>query len=68
MKTIINLMTLASYALVCYFTVNFLINAFIKISGFLSGFQFILTSAIILLVTILSGYFCYKIITEKDTM
>lgn len=67
MKILINLATLATYAIVCYFTVCFLIHAIGKVGDFMSGIQFVLTSAIIILVTTLAGYFCVKIITDKDT-
>ena len=67
MKLLINLATLATYAIVCYFTISFLIHALNKVGDFMSGVQFVLTSAIIILVTALSGYFCVKIITDRDT-
>jgi hypothetical protein len=66
MKILINLATLATYAIVCYFTLCFLVHALGKVGDFMSGVQFVLTSAIIILVTMLSGYFCVKIITDKD--
>jgi hypothetical protein len=66
MKILINLATLATYAIVCYFTISFLIHALSKVGDFMSGIQFVLTSAIIILVTALSGYFCVKIIIYKD--
>lgn len=66
MKLLINLATLATYAIVCYFTLCFLVHALGKVADFMSGVQFVLTSAIIILVTVLSGYFCVKIITDKD--
>lgn len=66
MKILINLATLSTYAIVCYFTLCFLVHALGKVGDFMSGVQFVLTSAIIILVTMLSGYFCVKIITDKD--
>lgn len=66
MKILINLATLATYAIVCYFTLCFLVHALGKVGDFMSGIQFVFTSAIIIIVTALSGYFCVKIITGKD--
>ncbi len=67
MKFLIKLATIATYLIVCYFCINFIIHAIDRIDDFLSFTQVILTSGIIILVTALSGYFCVKIITDKDT-
>lgn len=67
MKFLIKLATIATYLIVCYFCINFIVYAIDRIDGFLSFTQVVLTSGIIILVTTLAGYFCVKIITDKDT-
>ena len=68
MRQIINFTCIAMYAIVTYFTVQFLINAFSNADSLVSIIEMALTTIIILSVTILAGYFCYKIVRETDTM
>jgi hypothetical protein len=68
MRHIINLTCILMYAIVTYFTANFILNSFSNADSLVSIIEAMLTTLIILLVTLLAGYFCVKIITEKDTM
>ena len=68
MRHLINLICIALYAIVTYFTANFIIQCFSNADSLVGIAEAILTTLIILSVTILAGYFCVKIITEKDTM
>ena len=68
MKNLINFFVVGMYLVVCYFTFSFIAQGIMKVDDIFSGTQFIITSSIIILVTILSTFFCYKIITEKDEM
>jgi len=68
MRHIINFTCIAMYAIVTFFTANFIINSFSNADSLVSIIETILTTLIILSVTLLAGYFCVKIITEKDTM
>jgi len=68
MRHIINLTCILMYAIVTYFTANFILNSFSNADSLVSIIEATLTTLIILLVTLLAGYFCVKIITEKDTM
>jgi len=64
----INLLVAITYVIICYFTFNFIINLFNNVDSISSAFEFIMTGFIVLLVNILSGYFCYKINTDNDSM
>jgi hypothetical protein len=68
MRQIINFTCIAMYAIVTYFTVQFLINAFSNADSLVSIIETLLTTLVIFAVTLLAGYFCYKIVREKDTM
>jgi hypothetical protein len=68
MRHLINLTCIALYAIVTYFTANFIIHCFSNADSLVGIAEAILTTLIILSVTILAGYFCYKIVVEKDTM
>lgn len=68
MRQIINFTCIAMYAIVTYFTVQFIINSFSNADSLVSIVETLLTTLIILSVTLLAGYFCYKIVREKDTM
>jgi hypothetical protein len=68
MKHLISLTCIVAYAIVTYFTANFILHSFSNADSLVSIVEATLTTLIILLVTLLAGYFCVKIITEKDTM
>jgi len=68
MRKLINFICIAMYTLVAYFAVQFTINSFSSAESILHLVDILLTTAVILAVTILAGYFCYKIITTDDTM
>lgn len=68
MRIMINLLVVITYAIICYFTFNFMVNLFNNVDSISSAFEFTATGLIVLLVNILSGYFCYKINTDNDTM
>ena len=68
MRQIINFMCIAMYTLVTYYTTTFVIHSFSNADSLINIFEVVLTTIIILLVTILAGYFCYKIVKETDTM
>lgn len=67
MKAIINFICIAMYTIVMYFTINFLIKSFTDIDSILRFIEVLFTSVVITIVATLVGYFCYKIIREKDT-
>lgn len=67
MKNLISFICIAIYTLVAYYAMLFLINSFIKVDSMFTLVEVVFTSGIITIVTTLAGYFCYKIIREKDT-
>lgn len=68
MRQIINFMCIAMYTLVTYYTTTFVIHSFSNADSMINLFEVVLTTIIILAVTVLAGYFCYKIVKETDTM
>ena len=68
MRQIINFMCIAMYTMVTYYTTTFVIHSFSNADSLINIFEVVLTTIIILAVTILAGYFCYKIVKETDTM
>jgi hypothetical protein len=68
MRQIINFMCIAMYTLVTYYTTTFVIHSFSNADSLINLFEVFLTTIIILAVTVLAGYFCYKIVRETDTM
>lgn len=67
MRKLINFICIAMYTIVMYFTINFLIKSFTDIDSILRFIEVLFTSIIITITATLVGYFCYKIIREKDT-
>ena len=67
MRKLINFTCIAMYTIVMYFTINFLIKSFTDIDSILRFIEVLFTSVIITITATLVGYFCYKIIREKDT-
>lgn len=68
MRQIINFICISMYALVTYYTMAFVTHSFSNADSLTNLFEVLLTTIIILAVTVLAGYFCYKIVREKDTM
>jgi hypothetical protein len=68
MRQIINFSCIAMYTIVTYFTTMFILQSFSSADSLVSIVETALTTLIILSVTILAGYFCYKIVRETDTM
>jgi hypothetical protein len=68
MRQIINFMCISMYTLVTYYATTFIIHSFSNADSLTNIFEVLLTTIIILAVTVLAGYFCYKIVRETDTM
>lgn len=68
MRKLINFICIAMYTIVAYFATLFIIHSFSNADTMLGLVEILLTTAVILAVTILAGFFCYKIITTDDTM
>ena len=59
MRKLINFICIAMYTLVAYFAVRFTINSFSNAESILHLVEVLLTTAVILAVSILAGYFLF---------
>lgn len=67
MKNLINFACIAVYIIVCFFAVQFVISALLKIDSFAKFVEVSFVCSVIIFLILMAGMFCYKIIREKDT-